>query len=585
MSLSNIYTFQGRKYHLENVPGDGNCFFHCLSVLQAGDYSCTKEFRHQICQTIFNNWDEWHAKASLFHGPQITKYTYWGTMLKCNGWATSCEIELAAKTLGWKINVWLKGTDGTFVLTSFTPQMPHNTITLLLENNHFQILHEIPGYLSPAPVVNDLKYTNNNGTFINNEERHGNRNSSENISQHHDRRCAADNHSSCESEGIPLEHAYATAHPCPKSSGSTSVDDYGKGESEGIPLDHAYATVNDYGNGESEGIPLDHAYATVDDYGNSESEGLPLDHAYATAHHCPRPSDSTSSKGNFDGTFFEHTYASKRNTFCKHSSGHTNFEYPPHSDGKRASFLSDHSYFNHSTKTRHSRVKTKHTHIQKTDSNNKTNSAQYNNTSKSWRKRRNLGRNLIYSPISNKIRRKNQANPGAQPSAPQFREAKVKPKRKIKNHNVQKHTVKTYSKQKTQKVPFATAAIPCNQEETNTYNSSEEITQNYSILSPSITPCVSDSEATQNYSSLNKKELDLLFLCQDCNVDYQFPSKNETLYQGKQRRLRLQHNIATKRQKKLQKLSCFQCAEKWEFTMTSQLRMRIKLRKRTERDA
>ena len=49
--------------------------------------------------------------------------------------------------LGSKINVWLKGTNSNYIMSSFGPQQSENIINLPLENNHFQILHEIPGQM------------------------------------------------------------------------------------------------------------------------------------------------------------------------------------------------------------------------------------------------------------------------------------------------------------------------------------------------------------------------------------------------------------------------------------------------------
>lgn len=134
---------QGLDFCVENVPGDGNCFYHCLSVCTAGDYSRTLQYRHQICQNIFRNWDNWQRRVSVAHGPDMTIYNYWGKMLKLNAWATNCEIEVPAMILNCKINVWLKGTNSSYTLASFGPQNSQN-INLLLDNNHFQILHEVP---------------------------------------------------------------------------------------------------------------------------------------------------------------------------------------------------------------------------------------------------------------------------------------------------------------------------------------------------------------------------------------------------------------------------------------------------------
>ena len=61
-----------------------------------GDFSRSREYRNIVCQTIFNNWQNWHEAVELFHGPLMTRYKYWGSMIKLNGWAKSSEIEAAA---------------------------------------------------------------------------------------------------------------------------------------------------------------------------------------------------------------------------------------------------------------------------------------------------------------------------------------------------------------------------------------------------------------------------------------------------------------------------------------------------------
>ena len=43
------------EYFFEQVPGDGNCFFHCLSVVVNGDFSRSIQYRHIVYRTIYNN--------------------------------------------------------------------------------------------------------------------------------------------------------------------------------------------------------------------------------------------------------------------------------------------------------------------------------------------------------------------------------------------------------------------------------------------------------------------------------------------------------------------------------------------------
>ena len=141
-SVLQCISIEDVQYFIENVPGDGNCFFHCLSVAVFGDFSRSRELRNSVCHTIYNNWQDWHEKVKIFHGPSMTKYNYWGSMIKLNGWASSSEIEATALIFNCRINVWLQCAAGNYILTSFGEPSPQN-INLLLSNNHFQLLHQV----------------------------------------------------------------------------------------------------------------------------------------------------------------------------------------------------------------------------------------------------------------------------------------------------------------------------------------------------------------------------------------------------------------------------------------------------------
>jgi signal recognition particle subunit SEC65 len=134
-------------YSVYDVPGDGNCFFHCLSLAMHGRLTDARAYRHLICSNILETWNHWEEKVQLHHKTSMTKHTYWGSMLRHNGWATICEVEAAAEHFGCKINVWLKTInkrqEQKFTLTTLLPQNDDSynfTVDLLLNNNHFQLL-------------------------------------------------------------------------------------------------------------------------------------------------------------------------------------------------------------------------------------------------------------------------------------------------------------------------------------------------------------------------------------------------------------------------------------------------------------
>ena len=94
-----------------NEPGDGDCFFHCLSLNIHGDLNNTGIFRNLICGSVYSNWLDWAEKVSIFHSPYMTRDRYFEGMIEGHWWASACEIEAASSLLDTTINVWLKGID------------------------------------------------------------------------------------------------------------------------------------------------------------------------------------------------------------------------------------------------------------------------------------------------------------------------------------------------------------------------------------------------------------------------------------------------------------------------------------------
>ena len=74
----------------------------------------------------------------------VNKLFLGGRYRDFNDWATRCEVEAASQIFGCTINVWLKCANNLFQLTTFAHQGPNSQhISLLLENNHFKLLHEV----------------------------------------------------------------------------------------------------------------------------------------------------------------------------------------------------------------------------------------------------------------------------------------------------------------------------------------------------------------------------------------------------------------------------------------------------------
>ena len=145
-----IGTSEGvRNFLVQDVPGDGNCFFHCLSVAMDGGLADSKMLRNIICGFILQNWQDWESEVTLFHDNITSKLLYSHKMIQQNGWATSAEIKAAAIILKCQINIWFEVTRG-YALQKIQPLgQPLNTYDIRLQNNHFQFLKPLcPGDLS-----------------------------------------------------------------------------------------------------------------------------------------------------------------------------------------------------------------------------------------------------------------------------------------------------------------------------------------------------------------------------------------------------------------------------------------------------
>lgn len=98
LSSSNI-SINETKFNIFPVPGDGNCFFHSLSLILNGDFSMSKNYRQLICTFILQNWASWEDSILISHDHNMTQSVYTNVMLNGNGWATSSEIAVANRCL------------------------------------------------------------------------------------------------------------------------------------------------------------------------------------------------------------------------------------------------------------------------------------------------------------------------------------------------------------------------------------------------------------------------------------------------------------------------------------------------------
>ncbi len=92
------------------VPGDGNCFFHSLSLAKHDDFSMGTHYRNLNC-TSLKNWETWGSFSTIVTWSVINLQPdiYWNHMLDKHGWATATEIQAACALLNINISVWLRG--------------------------------------------------------------------------------------------------------------------------------------------------------------------------------------------------------------------------------------------------------------------------------------------------------------------------------------------------------------------------------------------------------------------------------------------------------------------------------------------
>ena len=108
---ANSVVIEGNVFNNFNVPGDGNCFFSCLSLALHGTISMSTYYRNMICTHVTANWNSWQQSAICGHelvNDSVEEY-HLQMIARC-GWATICEIKAACDILPINIDTWLKGS-------------------------------------------------------------------------------------------------------------------------------------------------------------------------------------------------------------------------------------------------------------------------------------------------------------------------------------------------------------------------------------------------------------------------------------------------------------------------------------------
>ncbi len=147
---ANSVFIEGKVFNNFHVPGDGNCFFSCLSLALHNNTSMSTYYRNMICTHVIENWNSLQQSAICGHelvNKSVEEYRL--QMITRCGWATISEITAACDILPINIEIWLKGricnseTRQTLdVYTRNSHSSPHNSdliVTLLLWNSPFTL--------------------------------------------------------------------------------------------------------------------------------------------------------------------------------------------------------------------------------------------------------------------------------------------------------------------------------------------------------------------------------------------------------------------------------------------------------------
>ena len=102
-------SIEGKHFLIYDVPMDGSCFFHTLSLGINGDCSHSHLYRRSICNRMFYDYNIWEDMLKVLHCSNMSPQMYWDTMVASNHWVASAEISAATDIMHCNINIWIYG--------------------------------------------------------------------------------------------------------------------------------------------------------------------------------------------------------------------------------------------------------------------------------------------------------------------------------------------------------------------------------------------------------------------------------------------------------------------------------------------
>ena len=75
---------ESEDFLIYDVPGDGQCFFHAISLATTGNVSQSLVYKSLICSEIYNNFDFYENQLKLSHHSNISRHAYRNKMVHGN---------------------------------------------------------------------------------------------------------------------------------------------------------------------------------------------------------------------------------------------------------------------------------------------------------------------------------------------------------------------------------------------------------------------------------------------------------------------------------------------------------------------
>ncbi len=123
------------EYHEQNVPGDGNCYFHCLSYVMGGQVD---ELRRQVVQYVREHYREFENSPYL---EGITLQQWLETMSQDGVFADILAVQATSECFQIPVSIQFKVGNGLSESDVYGVQYDIiDPVKLILHNVHYTVL-------------------------------------------------------------------------------------------------------------------------------------------------------------------------------------------------------------------------------------------------------------------------------------------------------------------------------------------------------------------------------------------------------------------------------------------------------------